>query len=234
MRTVGRRDRIWQDPSCPEGSEGVPLSRRRTCPDLAPCRLDVGRLSWLQRAGPSATLDKSLFGCPRDGAAGGRDEQGPRARRGQAGARDPQPLEVGRPPALGDVDRVERVQVQVDDAVGRIGDERRQALEQAVRPVEAAGPDQPGDEPGVLDQEPVRVGDPDPGADREQPLRLGDARQAEMDGQRRCPRPGGRPATSRSRPGRSRAGSSCSWRTAALARSASSSGASAMKAWPCG
>ena len=29
-----------------------------TCPDLAPCRF-VGRLSWLQRAGPSATLDKS-------------------------------------------------------------------------------------------------------------------------------------------------------------------------------
>jgi hypothetical protein len=25
---------------------------------LAPCRLDAGRLSWLQRAGPSATLDK--------------------------------------------------------------------------------------------------------------------------------------------------------------------------------
>ena len=42
-----------------EGSQGVPLSRRRTCPDLAPCRLDAGRLSWLQRAGPSATLDKS-------------------------------------------------------------------------------------------------------------------------------------------------------------------------------
>ena len=42
-----------------EGSQGVPLSRRRTCPDLAPCRLDAGRLSWLHRAGPSATLDKS-------------------------------------------------------------------------------------------------------------------------------------------------------------------------------
>ena len=44
-------------------SKGVPLSCRRTCPDLAPCRLDAGRLSWLQRAGPSATLDKKLFGC---------------------------------------------------------------------------------------------------------------------------------------------------------------------------
>ena len=44
----------------------VPLSRRRSCPDLAPCRLDAGRLSWLQRAGPSATLDKSssvVCGC---------------------------------------------------------------------------------------------------------------------------------------------------------------------------
>ena len=58
---------------------------------------------------------------------------------------------------------------------------RREPLEQAVRPVEAAGPDQPGDEPRVLDQEPVRVGDADPGADREQSLRLGDARQAEVD-----------------------------------------------------
>src|SRR6185369_16184985 len=37
-------------------SKGVPLSCRGTCPDLAPCRLDAGRLSWLQRAGPSATL----------------------------------------------------------------------------------------------------------------------------------------------------------------------------------
>ena len=46
-------------PFLPEGSQGVPLSRRRTCPDLAPCRLDAGRLSWLHRAGPSATLDKS-------------------------------------------------------------------------------------------------------------------------------------------------------------------------------
>ena len=44
-------------------SKGVPLSCRRTCPDLAPCRLDAGRLSWLQRAGPSATLDKQLFSC---------------------------------------------------------------------------------------------------------------------------------------------------------------------------
>lgn len=41
-----------------------PLSRRKTCPDLAPCRHRVGRLSWHRRAGPSATLDKALFGCP--------------------------------------------------------------------------------------------------------------------------------------------------------------------------
>ena len=44
---------------------GVPLSCRRTCPDLAPCRF-VGRLSWRHRAGPSATLDKSssvVGGC---------------------------------------------------------------------------------------------------------------------------------------------------------------------------
>src|SRR5437773_5735942 len=41
-----------------KGLDGAPLSRRRTCPELAPCRLDADRLSWLQRAGPSATLDK--------------------------------------------------------------------------------------------------------------------------------------------------------------------------------
>ena len=40
------------------GLRRVPLSRRRTCPELAPCRHRAGRLSWLQRAGPSATLDK--------------------------------------------------------------------------------------------------------------------------------------------------------------------------------
>ena len=58
---LGRRDRSGNEKTLPaaEGSQGVPLSRRRTCPDLAPCRLDAGRLSWLHRAGPSATLDKS-------------------------------------------------------------------------------------------------------------------------------------------------------------------------------
>jgi hypothetical protein len=40
-----------------------PLSRRKTCPELAPCRPRAGRLSWHRRAGPSATLDKALFGC---------------------------------------------------------------------------------------------------------------------------------------------------------------------------
>ena len=156
-------------------SKGVPLSCRRTCPDLAPCRLDAGRLSWLQRAGPSATLDKKLFGC---GAMVPHAARMSKARDAAVRRRtDPQPLQVRRAPALGDVDRVERVEVQVDDAVGRLGDVRREPFEQAVRSVEAAGPDQAGDELRVLDQEPVRVGDPDPGADRQQPLRLGDARE---------------------------------------------------------
>src|SRR5439155_18289099 len=50
----------WHGKTLPlrKGLEGAPLSRRRTCPDLAPYRLDAGRLSWLQRAGPSTTLDK--------------------------------------------------------------------------------------------------------------------------------------------------------------------------------
>ena len=49
-----------EDPSTRGRVQGSPLSRRRTCPELAPCRLDAGRLSWLHRAGPSATLDKAL------------------------------------------------------------------------------------------------------------------------------------------------------------------------------
>ena len=55
----GDRDRKREDPSCRKGPRSGPLSCRRTCPELAPCRRDAGRLSWLQRAGPSATLDKS-------------------------------------------------------------------------------------------------------------------------------------------------------------------------------
>ena len=55
----GRTGGIREDPSCGGRASGVPLSRRRTCPDLAPCRRPAGRLSWLQRAGPSATLDKN-------------------------------------------------------------------------------------------------------------------------------------------------------------------------------
>ena len=90
-------------------------------------------------------------------------------------------IQVGRPPRLGDVDGVERVEVQVDDPAGRIGDVWREPLEQAVGAVEPAGPDQPGDEAGVLDQEPVRVGDADACADRQESLRLRDARKAEVD-----------------------------------------------------
>jgi hypothetical protein len=55
----GDRDRKREDPSCRKGPRRGPLSCRRTCPELAPCRRIAGRLSWLQRAGPSATLDKS-------------------------------------------------------------------------------------------------------------------------------------------------------------------------------
>ena len=95
-------------------------------------------------------------------------------------------------PRLRRLDRVERVQVQVDDPGRRVGDVRREALEQAVGPVEAAGPDQPRDEPEVLRQEPMRVGDADPGRDREQLVRLGDAGHADVDRQRRCPRRGAR------------------------------------------
>ena len=49
----------------------------------------------------------------------------------------------GPPPRLERVDRVERVQVEADDAGRRIGEVRREPLEQRVRAVEAAGPDEP-------------------------------------------------------------------------------------------
>ena len=68
----------WERPFLLGRVSGSPLSCRRTCPDLAPCRLDAGRLSWLQRAGPSATLDKTLFGCGAMVPHRGRDEQGGR------------------------------------------------------------------------------------------------------------------------------------------------------------
>ena len=61
--------------------KGGPLSCRRSCPDLAPCRLHAGRLSWLQRAGPSATLDKSssvvggCYGRPARGVNAGAGER---------------------------------------------------------------------------------------------------------------------------------------------------------------
>ena len=100
-----------------------------------------------------------------------------------------------------------------DDPARRIGDDRRQPLEQPVRPVEPAGTDQPGDELRVLDEEPMRVGDPDAGADREQPLRLGDARQPDVDGQREALRATRRQPRPDREPGRSTAGSSCSSRT---------------------
>ena len=43
-----------------EGSGTDPLSRRRSCPDLAPCRRRRRSVVGLHRAGPSATLDKGL------------------------------------------------------------------------------------------------------------------------------------------------------------------------------
>src|SRR5262245_59812346 len=57
---VGGRTGNEKDPSTRKGPQGIALSRRRSCPELAPCRLCAGRLSWLQRAGPSATLDSAL------------------------------------------------------------------------------------------------------------------------------------------------------------------------------
>ena len=61
------------------GLRRVPLSRRRTCPELAPCRHRAGRLSWLQRAGPSATLDKRSSVVRRCYGRSGRTRQGERS-----------------------------------------------------------------------------------------------------------------------------------------------------------
>ena len=68
----------------------------------------------------------------------------------------------------------------------------------------------------------------------EQPLRLGDARQAEVRPEALCLPPCARRAIARSRSGRSTAGWSCSWRTPPWPAARRGRGASAMKAWPCG
>ena len=176
--------------------------------------------------------------------AGGDHARGPRrtsrTRRGAAAnrrhlARPGSPGDIrraGRPPArrgtappgLGRLDVVERVEVDVGDAHRRVRGDRREAVEQAVGPVEAAGPDEAGDEPRVLRQEAMRVGDADPGRDRQQLVRLGDPGQADVDRAGSDPRRGAPPATSRSRPDRSRAASSCSSRTRPCRASASARG----------
>ena len=58
----------------------------------------------------------------------------------------------------------------------------------------------------------MRVGDPDPGRDREEPMRLGHAGDAEVDRQLEALCPPRVEPRARSPPGRSTAGSSCSWR----------------------
>ena len=134
-----------------------------------------------------------------------------------------------RAPALRDVDRVERVQVQVDDRrwPGRRGAARGPRAGRPGGRTRRTG--SAGRRSAVfltrnrwVSATPIRAliarslcGSATPGTPDGGPAA-------------RCPRRGARRATSRSPPGRSRAGSSCSWRTAALARSASSSGASAM------
>ena len=91
-----------------------PLSRRKTCPDLAPCRRRAGRLSWHRRAGPSATLDKALFGCREMMPEPSRTRKPNRGNRGPgsmvsrcppaarprlaAGIRQVQPAYVAEPP----------------------------------------------------------------------------------------------------------------------------------------
>ena len=129
------------------------------------------------------------------------EQLGPAERR--AGTHDSshaEALEVAQPPALGRFDRIERVDVEPGDPRSLVRDQRGQALEQAIRPVEPARPDEPRHEPTVLRQESVGVGDADPGADREQSLRLGHAGQADVDGQPDPLRPpGGQPGGDRRR-----------------------------------
>ncbi len=82
------------------GLRGVPLSRRRTCPELAPCRLRAGRLSWLHRAGPSATLDKRssvVGGCYVPVRCSVKRRSRPSARERAAVPRDNVPDTVPQP-----------------------------------------------------------------------------------------------------------------------------------------
>ena len=63
---------------------GSSLIAQEDLPGLGTLSTDVDRLSWLQRAGPSATLDKSLFSCApmvRHAAEMSKDSQSPAVRR---------------------------------------------------------------------------------------------------------------------------------------------------------
>src|SRR5687767_372964 len=99
------------------------------------------------------------------------------------------PGQVLLAPLFGRLDRVERVEVDVEDLSRRVRGVRGDALEQAVRPVEPARAHEPGDEPDVLRQESMGVRDPDPGADRQEPMRLRDTRDPDVDGQLESLRP---------------------------------------------
>ena len=69
----------------------VPYLAGGTCPDLAPCRRRVGRLSWLRRAGPSATLDKSPLRLWRDDGPSASDPATVRGSRGRRRGAGPRP-----------------------------------------------------------------------------------------------------------------------------------------------
>src|SRR3990170_3301004 len=57
-------------------TDDVSASRRRTCPELAPCLGSrLGRLSRLHRAGPSTALD-TVFSCPPSVVVPGPRAQG--------------------------------------------------------------------------------------------------------------------------------------------------------------
>src|SRR6188472_3771284 len=125
VRAIGRSGpEKRKDPSCPEGSWEVPYRAGKPARNwhLAGA-LPVGCRGFNGPVPPPLWIS-ALFGCAE------MVPQAERLSKRRAGRRSAcQALQHRSAPLLGRLDRVERVQVEVDDPGRRIGDVRRQALE---------------------------------------------------------------------------------------------------------
>src|SRR5947199_21562 len=131
---------------------------------------------WIARAAPRRSSMPGSRSVACSVVVIGRGYDSPSRR-----ASDAEPLQHRAAPGLGRLDGVERVEVEARDARRRIGDERREVLDESGRLVEAAAPGEAGHETEVLHEEALRVLDADPGRDREELLGIGDAGDADDD-----------------------------------------------------